>query len=580
MTLRNAELSNADATSRVPFVSSDAPELPTSAMLSTPGVGLDRRTSLTGAKPMMMSSLVVGTPAGDQFDAVPQSLFSALPSHVRNTADAGTDTTISPAVTPADHMFRLIHRSSIRKPRHETSLKTRSNPVHEKLGALRFAAVVQRPAMPPSRIHDPRVAQVDPRKDVGDAPSWVEVDLDRLAENAAGLLAVTHVAGVDQEKHNDGAVLCGVVKKNAYGLGATHVARKLQRTGTGMLAVYSPGEAEELAAAGITLPLLVLMPVTSFDRTDALYRCAAAGRLHLTLHRTEQAEQLDEAFRRLGLKMPVHIHVDTGMTREGMSVDEAAALIPMLTKMPGLKLSGLMTHFATADNDPAFADEQHERFDALLDGIGDALPRGVALHVANSYATLRHRRFHRRLIRPGLGLYGYAQPALTEGEIIAGLDGGDHTPELLPVVRWCSRVVHVRDAPAGATVGYGATFKLKRDSVLGVVSAGYGDGYPLALSNKGVVRVALPGDGDAAPPRLAVCRVRGKVNMDQLVVDLTKALQQTKLPKEAALGCEAELYSNDPAAPNAVHTLAAAIKSHPYELLCRLNPRLPRVYLG
>lgn len=412
--------------------------------------------------------------------------------------------------------------------------------------------------------------------------SWVRVDLGRLAGNVSAVLAAT----ANDEEDATAPVVCGVVKKNAYGLGATTVARTMQRSGCGMLAVYAPNEAEELVNAGLAIgrgesaagacPILVLMPVYTLDRRNALYRAAAADGLHLTLHAVKQAEMLDEAGRRLGLRLPVHVHVDTGMSREGLGVDDAAALWPRLLNMKGLRVAGLMSHFATADvEDGPFADfteRQDDAFDALVSRLERDHPGsldGVLRHTGNSYAVWRHRERDagepadgatrvRHVVRPGIGLYGYAGPS----DLVK------------PVVRWTSRVIRVRRQPAGRTVGYGATATLERDSVLGLIPAGYGDGYPLALSNRGKVVVKVDNQ------QRATCRVVGRVNMDQLVIDLTTTVQQLGVEPETLLGAEVDLYGDDPDAPNAVMRLADAIDSHAYELLCRLNPRLPRVYVG
>lgn len=407
-----------------------------------------------------------------------------------------------------------------------------------------------------------------------DALSWVRVDLGRLARNVAAVLEQTS-AGLASDV--PAPVVCGVVKKNAYGLGAAMVARTMQRHGCGMLAVYAPGEAEELVGAGLAIgsgcPVLVLMPVYGLDRRDLLYRAAAADGLHLTLHSGKQAEMLDDAGRRLGLRLPVHVHVDTGMSREGMGVDEAATLWPRLRAMRGLRVAGLMSHLATADVTEGefggLAEAQEAAFDALVARLAERDPasvRGVLLHTGNSASVWRAWKHEpsrpdaaRHVVRPGLGLYGYV------GEAESGVR---------PIVRWCSRVIRVRRQPAGRTVGYGATAELERDSVLALIPAGYGDGYPLALSNRG--KVVLRTDDAQA----AACRVVGRVNMDQLVIDVTTAVEQLGVEPERLLGREVDLYGDEPSVPNAVNRLAEAIDSHAYELLCRLNPRLPRVYVN
>ena len=432
-----------------------------------------------------------------------------------------------------------------------------------------------------------------------EALSWVRVDLERLAGNVAAVLSRTGTGltpGAANAAHEapdvnpvPAPVICGVVKKNAYGLGATTLARTMQRSGCGMLAVYSPPEAEELVSAGLSLskgcPVLVLMPMYGLDRRDALYRLAAAEGLHVTLHSAKQAAMLDEAARRLGLRLPVHVHVDTGMSREGMGVDEAERLWPTLRAMKGLRIAGLMSHLATADIEDGefagFAEQQEEDFDALVGRLEASAPgsvTGVLLHTGNSASVWRKARegtglrsgarAPRHVVRPGIGLYGYV---------------GDAQAGVRPIVRWCSRVLRVRRVPAGRTVGYRASATLERDSVLALVPAGYGDGYPLGLSNRGkvVLRVGEAGPGltSGAEARSAVCRVVGRVNMDQLVVDVTTTVQQLGVEAETLLGCEVELYGDDAEAPNAIPRLAEAIDSHAYELLCRLNPRLPRVYV-
>src|SRR5690606_8728684 len=175
---------------------------------------------------------------------------------------------------------------------------------------------------------------------------------------------------------------------------------------------------------------------------------------------------------------------------------------------------------------------------------------------------LRDRRYHCEMVRPGLGILGYGWDMLADGPIVA------EAPQLEHAVRWLSRVVHVQSYPRWASVGYGGTHKLKRESILGVVPVGYGDGYPLSLSNQGVVRV-LPRD-----VRLGVlyAKVLGRVNMDQLVIDLTE-LAVEDLGK--LMGATVELIASDPEAENALPRLAAMAGSSCYEMLCRLAPHIP-----
>jgi alanine racemase len=167
------------------------------------------------------------------------------------------------------------------------------------------------------------------------------------------------------------------------------------------------------------------------------------------------------------------------------------------------------------------------------------------------------------MIRPGLGLYGYGPEWLAPGPIMTD------APTLRPAARWMTRVNHVQPYAKGTPVGYGSTHTLKRASVVGVIPVGYADGYPVALSNKGVVRVQPPESDDWID-----AKVLGRVNMDQLTIDLTDAANGSAPLMDALV----EVYSNDPTAPNDVSTLAKAANTNTYELLCRLSPALPRRY--
>lgn len=386
--------------------------------------------------------------------------------------------------------------------------------------------------------------------------SRIEIDLGAIDRNVA---TVRRLVGPD-------VTICGVVKKNAYGLGAVTIAHRLVKAGCGMLAVYSPQEAEALNAGAITAPLLLFYPLRHLARTEGLYRPAVAERLHLSIHDIDQLEQLDQLGRTFGIRLPVHLFVDTGMSRGGLSGEQFADVLATQKQRHYTRIAGVMTHLATASGDPARMRKQIERFDALLEQHRGEIPEDAVIHVANSYGTLRATEYHRALVRPGLGLYGYGEFDLV-GE-------PQLEPDLRwsPSVRWVSRLVHVGVYPRHAAVGYGATHKLTRKSVLGLVPIGYGDGYPLGLSGKGTVRVLHDGQWIDAP-------VLGRVNMDQLTVDLTDAVKPAELDASAWRNAEVEVYSNDPEAPNALHKLTALADSHCYEMLCRLGDAVPREYV-
>ena len=381
------------------------------------------------------------------------------------------------------------------------------------------------------------------------ANSWLEVDLAAVERNARALIRAAPEA-----------VLCGVVKKDAYGLGAVAVSRALEAAGAGMLAVYEPAETLPLLEAGIGLPLLML--AGSLAPGDPWEDAAAAGRLHFSVGDAWLLDALNAAGRRLGTRIPVHVHADTGMSREGMPGEAAVGAVRGLLagERPGLRLAGVMTHLATADSDPKRAAAQVVRFDGPLAEMtrDRPLPDDAVVHMCNSYGVLREPGWHRQMIRPGIGLYGYAEPTLDRGQP----DDWRAATRLEPVARWVSRIARVLEVPAGATVGYGATETLERPTRLGLVPVGYADGYPLALSGRG--RLCVRG---------AACRVVGRVSMDQIMIDLSAA-------PGAEPGDEAEVYGRDPAGANALPRMAAAAGTHAYELLTRIHPRVERRVRG
>lgn len=369
--------------------------------------------------------------------------------------------------------------------------------------------------------------------------SILEVDLGALAQNVRTF----------QRLLSPGVKLCAVVKADAYGLGAVPISKRLEKVGVDWFAVYDLAQAEAILNAGISGSVLVFMPVMEGLDSGSILAALKGGRLHLTLHNDQQRQSLKSIASRLGVRIPVHVEIDTGMSRGGLLPGDAAKLINAVTLSRELTLAGVLTHLSSADTDQNVTAEQMRVFDGIVGG----LPPEVIHHLANTWATLADQRYQEGMVRVGLGLWGY--PSL--GQWINGV-------RLTPIARWMSRIVHMKEVPMGTYVGYNRGFCTKRQTKIGIVPVGYADGYPLLLSNQGVIRVGA---------KLQPAKVIGRVNMDQLIVDLTDAA-------DAQIGSLAELISNDPAAPNSMHQLAMQAQSHPYEMLCRISERVPRKYLG
>jgi alanine racemase len=375
--------------------------------------------------------------------------------------------------------------------------------------------------------------------------------------------------------------ICPIVKADAYGLGAQRLAKRLALAGASMLAVYTPAQAAELVRVAVGLPVLVMMPVYDIQRVDELYRALVCGRLHLSVHDDEHLTALVRIAERFGVTMNLHLEVDTGMSRGGCDAGSAGLILERIAGNRLLRLSGLMTHFSAAERDAAFTRRQLETFNALIAAAGPLIPRDCIIHAANTFATLRDSRCHQSMIRIGLAWAGYGSEWMDEGEFL------ERGLELRPSVSWVSRIVQVKAIAAGTPVGYGSTWRAAWPSRIGLVPVGYADGYPIGLGRgQGggpMAQVAIvagrPGAHESRGGRRLFAPVVGAINMDQITVDLTDLpASEPAGPGSIGVGTTVELISPDREAPNHLTRLAAAAGTIPHELLCHLNPRIPRVY--
>ncbi len=399
----------------------------------------------------------------------------------------------------------------------------------------------------------PAVAPDHPSLDP-EALIWAEVNLAALAANVRVLRS--HVGPRVR--------LVAVVKANAYGHGAVPVATAALAAGADGLAVGRLDEAVELRNAGITAPILVMGPVPP----SGAWRCVAL-RLTPTVHNLTMAQALAHAARAAGRVLPVHVKVDTGMSRFGLLTDEAVAFTSVVAALAGLAVEGLYTHFATADADDLTATRQ--QLADFLDVVGRLRAAGIApavLHAANSAATLALPAAHLDQVRVGAALYGLHTTAARNPAANAQLNGerwhASGAPSLAsalrPVLTLKTRVIRLRQVPAGTPVSYGATYHTPRATCLATLAAGYGDGLSVALSNRGAV--LLGGQ---------VCPIVGRVCMDQLVVDCRdrRGIQE---------GDVAVLIGQQGAAALSAEDVAAASGSTNYEVVTRLLARVPRFY--
>lgn len=374
-----------------------------------------------------------------------------------------------------------------------------------------------------------------------------EIDLPAIARN---LRSVREIAG--------GTSVIGVVKADAYGHGAIEVSRRLVKEGISHLAVAYTGEAIELRNAGIDIPIIVL-----FDSGNV--RDFFDFNLIPVVYSRDTALSLSDEARKRGVVVKVHVKVDTGMGRLGLCGGHVMDDLTAIADMPGLELTGLLSHFSEADlSDRSYAISQLERFNSIREKVSVKIGRKLFSHVANSAAVLTLRESYLDAVRPGLMLYGYSpfQADKTHGakrkEREKSMSGN---MALTPAMTVKSRILSIRSVAAGTPVSYGRTFVTKRPSRIGVIPVGYADGYSRLFSNnaEAVVR------GKRVP-------VAGRVCMDLTMVDLTDVREARENDEVVLLGRQGdEVITAD--------ELAQRAKTISYEILTSLGSKARKVYL-
>lgn len=448
--------------------------------------------------------------------------------------------------------------------------------------------------------------------------SRLDIDLSRIERNLRLIRGVisneTEARRLDPSPKGGrgGKVgLCAVVKQDAYGAGAARIAKRLSAAGVEMFSVYTLEEARAVAEAVPTAPILILMPVFGLDRHDPLYRHMSTGRVHLTMHSVDQFNAVSEAAGRIGIALPVHVQVDTGLSRGGLIPEESSDLLERVLSSQKLRLAGMMTHFASPCCDEAFTREQARLFrefveqvkPAIKNAAGQSMRQGaniqdIALHAANSCATFRSRSLHGSMVRCGQSLLGYL---MDDEDVPDEFEFAPQARALQPAIRWTSSLVHVASIPAGWSVGYGSTWRAPhradgKATKIALVPVGYADGYPRSLGGRGgggpgVVAITgklwerkAPSESEKvehAARGVAFAQVVGRVSMDQITIDVTDVpeeyLKFGSVNGEPT-GPEVELYSRDAGAPNFLPRLARAAGSITHELLCRIGARVERLH--
>jgi len=364
-------------------------------------------------------------------------------------------------------------------------------------------------------------------------PCWAEIDLDALAHNVRILAARAAPAR-----------LMAVVKANAYGHGAVACGRAALEAGATSLAVVCVDEGEELRRAGIAAPVVVLghTPASDAERVAALALQPAVGDRALV-------EALSRAAAARGATVAIHMELESGLNRHGLPPDALVALAEAARALPGIRVEGLFTHFAAAEEgDQRFTRRQFD----VLRATAARLPWVPTRHCSASASTLLDPEMALEVVRPGLAMYGY-KPAPWVGT------GG--AEPLLPVMSLRARIARVQEIGPGDTVGYGRTWAASRPSRIALAMCGYGDGYRRSFGNRAHVLVR----GRRAP-------VVGRVSMDMAMIDVSAIPGVAQGEVVTFLGRDGEERVD-------ADELASLADTISWEVLTAVTARVPRLYL-
>jgi alanine racemase len=374
-------------------------------------------------------------------------------------------------------------------------------------------------------------------------PTWAEVSLRALRNN---FQAVQRFVGSDVQ-------VCAVVKADAYGHGAERCALALEAEGAKWFGVTTTDEGVPLREAGLRGRILLMTGFWKGEEEEVIRQGLTAA-----IWERWHVEALSRAADHLGAApQPVHLKVDTGMGRLGVTIENLAQMCEVIRRSPRISLEGVFTHFASSEVlDAPDVQAQMRRFEEALRILKEYGLSPVLCHMDNTGGVLAQPDSWKNMVRPGLALYGYTLPLVRGGRPLPD----EPLRDLEPVLSWRTRIVSIKQLPAGQALGYGGAFVTKAPSRIAVLPVGYADGYNRELSNQGRVIVR----GQYAP-------IAGKISMDLTLVDVTAIAG-------AEVGDEVVLLGTSGAATVSAIELAELCRTIPYEILCGISKRVPRNY--
>jgi alanine racemase len=408
----------------------------------------------------------------------------------------------------------------------------------------------------PSKQKSPRnEAGKEARKETR-RPVWAEVSLGALAHN---LQAIRNYVNPAHENRKVPRKILSIVKGNGYGHGGPQIAKALEKAGSDWFGVTCTDEGIAVREGGVRNPILILTGFVPGEEVRLLKHDLTA-----VVHRCDQLPLLERAAARRGGRKPAsfHLKIDTGMNRLGIAPSDIDCFARQLAKCKHLQLTGIFSHFASSEvfTDTAVGKqtrEQEECFYAALERLRALGIDPGLVHLANSAAIVSRPETWADMVRPGAILYGY-HPGYDPME---KREEAERLLPLKPVMSLRTKIIHLRRVPAGAGVGYDATFVPKRPSLIGVLAAGYGDGIHRSLGNRGSVLV-----------RSKLAPIVGIISMDVTMIDVTDI-------EDVAVGDVTTVYGSDGDQVLLANRVARSIGTVTSDLLCAVSQRVERVYV-
>jgi len=347
-------------------------------------------------------------------------------------------------------------------------------------------------------------------------------------------------------------LLSPCIKANAYGHGQILMGGKFLEAGADYLSVNSVFEAEKLRKNGIKAPILI-MGYTQDDELCKLFDLEAKQ----AVYNLETAQKLSKLAQEKNKNISIHIKVDSGMSRQGILEDNVVNFINAIKALPNIKIEGVFTHFATADEieDSSFWHEQFSTFSKIIEKIKKENLIEPIFHCSNSATTLAHQQAHLGLVRPGLSTYGY-YPSDEVRKVCE-----DNKIFLQPCLSLKTKVAQIKTIPKGSCVSYGCTYVAKKDTRVAILPIGYYDGLDRRMSNNGVVLI----NGQRAP-------ILGRVCMNIIIVDVSHIDKVEREDEVVVIGKQGEEEIT-------IDEIAKNIKTINYEVTTKLRESIKRTLI-